>query len=309
MLGATLPNPDNFDIPPFNPNQYSYSPFPNSPDPGNQSGLPFTEDIPRDWFMSFDEAHQYKPPKWANENFDSTDSLPGLLNHNPFPNLGQPSTLGNFDPFAQYAFLNNATPAVSSGDISEAEEFSPGNPRPSVPRSVSREATNELSSNAGDEGASDRYRLSSASSYYGTPQANILASEQLGNLDIDDYIKQAEDETRKMQIQSQQYQLMQQSNMESQNSIDSPNSLQMAAMQRPSNASSAVHSPPDVMHPFTVHEAQEYAHMNARSGMQQGKSMLPVTTLTEDPAWSMAPDMSNPMMNLDDDQEDEDWVR
>ena len=110
--------------------------------------------------MSFEVAQTYQPPKWASDGFDSTDNLPAALN-NPF-NTTQTSTLGAFDPFAQFAMLNNPSVA-SSGDVSEAEEFSPSNPRPSVPRSVSREASNDLSSNAGDDIATDRYRLSSAS--------------------------------------------------------------------------------------------------------------------------------------------------
>ena len=254
--------------------------------------------------MSYEEAHQYQPPKWANDNFDSTDNLPAMIGNNQF-NMNQPSTLGAFDPFAQFALLNNAASAASSGDISEVEEFSPSNPRPSVLRSVSREASNDLSSNAGDDAASERYRLSSASSHYGTPQANMLASEKLGSLNIDDYIKQAENETRKMQIQSQQYQLMHQ------NGIAFPDELQMPAGQRLSNASSSVASPPPIMHPFTVHEAQEYAHMNNIQNTQQdSKPGMPATAIMEDPGWSVAPDLSNPTLSLDgDEQEDEDWVR
>ena len=96
-----------------------------------------------------------------------------------------------------------------------------------------------------------------------------------------------------------------------QNGITFPEELQIKPGQRPSNASSTVASPPKVMHPFTVHEAQEYAHMNNLQAMQQNqKPVMPVTSMAEDPAWSMAPDLSDPILSLDGDpQEDEDWVR
>jgi hypothetical protein len=133
----------------------------------------------------------------------------------------------------------------------------------------------------------------------------VPASENLANLDIDDVIKQAEDETRKMQMQNQQYQLMHQ------NGLAFSEEIQVPQGQRPSNASSSVASPRTVMHPFTIHEAQEYAHMNDNQNMQvDQKPLMPPTSMGEDPAWSAAPDMSNPTLSLDgDEQEDEDWVR
>ena len=63
-------------------------------------------------------------------------------------------------------------------------------------------------------------------------------------------------------------------------------------------------------HPYTVHEAQQIAHMNntTNTALQQKYDTTP-SSMADDPAWSVAPDMANPAMILDDEQEDEDWVR
>ncbi|RMD43376.1 hypothetical protein DV735_g1692, partial [Chaetothyriales sp. CBS 134920] len=243
MLTPTLLPPGNVDISPFDPT-LDYCSFTNRPDHMAQNGLPNPEEIPRDWFMSYEEAQQYQPPKWANEGFGDSTDLCGQFNLNQ-----PPLSIPNYDSFTQFAFLNNASNA-SSGEVSEVDEFNPSNPRPSALRSFSQEASNDLSSNGGEELSPDPYRHSSASSYYGTPQAALLASEQLG-----------------------------------------------------------IPSPPSRLHPFTVHEAQEYAHMNDGPGIQQpAKPVMSTTSMAEDPAWSMAPDLSDPLLSLDGDaQEDEDW--
>ncbi|RMZ92012.1 hypothetical protein DV736_g734, partial [Chaetothyriales sp. CBS 134916] len=304
MLAPALLAPSNFDIPPFNP-ALDYSSFSNRPERLTQSGLGQLDEIPRDWFMSYEEAQQYQPPKWANDGFsDSNDSNAGIIRTGQFNLNQQPSPISTYDPFTQFAFLNNASNA-SSGEVSEVEEFSPANPRPSVLRSFSQEPSNDLSSNGGDEMSSDQYRHSSASSYYGTPHAALLASEKLGNLGIDDFIKQAEDETRKMQMQNRQFRIMQT------NSIAYRDGLRRPPAPHQPDAGSAVASPPNLLHPLTVYEAQEYAHMNDGPSVQPvTKPAMPTTSMAQDPAWSMAPDLSDPMLSLDGDaQEDEDWVR
>jgi len=65
-------------------------------------------------------------------------------------------------------------------------------------------------------------------------------------------------------------------------------------------------------HPYTIREAQMYAHMEGLSNgpMLQQRPVMPATSMAEDPSWSVAPDMSNPELSLDgDEREDEDWVR
>ena len=305
MASNDLPD---FSIPAFNPNQYSYSPFGsnNSPAPPNNPHpeLTLPERFPDSWFMTYEQAHDYEPPPvdWSQYNFDSSENLPTSLNNNAFGTAGQPPS---FAPLEQYGYLNPGLTS-SSGDVSEVDDL-PLN-RPSVPRSTSHEASRD--SPLPDD-ASDRYRLSSASSYIGNPQVNLLATENLANLDIDDYLRQAEAETRKMQIQNQQQQMQPLQQPPMQFSQGSPSQGQR--MSTVSNVSSNMNSPSPVRvpeHPYTVYEAQQIAHMNDAPSMQmQQKYETTPSSMSDDPAWSQAPDISNPMLTLDDEQEDEDWVR
>jgi len=43
--------------------------------------------------------------------------------------------------------------------------------------------------------------------------------------------------------------------------------------------------------------------------LTRAKPAMPPTSMADDPSWSVAPDMSNPELTLDDEKEDEDWVR
>ncbi|RMZ74935.1 hypothetical protein DV737_g5602, partial [Chaetothyriales sp. CBS 132003] len=275
MLTPTLLAPSNFDIPPFVPAlDYSSAFTNNRPDHLGRSGLGQLDEIPRDWFMSYEEAQQYQPPKWANDGFsDSPDSSnAAIIRTGQFGGLSQQaSPMAAYDPFTQFAFLHNASNA-SSGEVSEVEDFSPANPRPSVPRSFSQEASNnDLSSNGGDEMSADQYRHSSASSYYGSPHAALLAN-----------------------------------GMAYRDGLPRP-----PAPRQPDAGSAVASAAANHLHPFTVHEAQEYAHMNDGPSVQQvTRPAMPTASMADDPAWSMAPDLSDPMLSLDGDaQEDEDWVR
>jgi hypothetical protein len=305
-LGPTfLPADDlttDFNIPAFDPNAYSYSPFGSNPNPMppniSQPELSLPERFPDSWFMTYEQAHEYEPPSvdWSQYNFDSSENLPASLNNSGYGATSQPP----FTSFEQFGHLNPGLTS-SSGDVSEVDEF-PSTNRPSMPRTTSQDASHD--SPAADD-SSDRYRLSSASSYMGTPQGNMLATENLANLDIDDYIRQAEVETRKMQLQSHQFQLQQIPQPQMQFSQGSP-----SQGQRLSNVSSAIGSPTTGEHPYTVHEAQKIAHMNETANMHIQQSLgMNTSPIADDPAWSEAPDMSNPSMMVDDEQEEQDWVR
>lgn len=299
-------NPD-FAIPAFDPNAYSYSPFSsnNSPAPQAQpsSDVPLPERFPDSWFMTYEQAHDYEPPPvdWSQYNFDSHENLAANLNKGGFGAASQPQSFTSFDQFGR---LNPGM--VSSGDVSEVDDFSTN--RPSVPRSTSHDASRD--SPVGDD-TSDRYRLSSASSYMGTPHGNVLASENMGSLDIDEYLRQAEAETKKMKLQNQQFPVQQRppsQQIQQQFGQQSP-----SQGHRISDVSSAMSSPGRPLvgeHPYTIHEAQQIAHMNDNMNMQLQKSYgTTPASMSDDPAWSQAPDMSNPTLSLDDAQEDEDWVR
>jgi hypothetical protein len=134
----------------------------------------------------------------------------------------------------------------------------------------------------------DSYRLSSSSSYI---QASLLASTTAEDLDIDDYIKQAEAQTREMVLQNQHIKQQQQSQRAADLDFSSPGKAAVGE------------------HPYTVQEAQNYAHMNdsATSGAQ-AKPQAPVTNYVDDPMWSYPPP-DTPSSLIDADEEDGGWVR
>lgn len=328
LLGPTsapmIDSTADFTIPTFDPNAYSYSPFGSeSPatQPGSQQDLTLPERFPDSWFMTYEQAHEYEPPlaagldappvDWASFNFDSSNT-----NSPYFDTPVNGSNFGsNQNPFSSFEQFNHLTQALanSSGEISEVEDVSAN--RPGNFRTTSQDASNDFSSIGGDD-SSERYRLSSASSYYGTPQANMLANDNIGTLDIDDYLRQAEAETKKMQLQNQQklqqMQLQQQVQQQLQQ-IQTPSPQPTPPQQSISNPNRSL-SPGSMIggeHPYTIHEAQKYAHMNDKMLQDHPlqKSAMPPTSMAEDPMWSQAPDMSNPTLSLDDAQEDEDWVR
>ncbi|EXJ95305.1 hypothetical protein A1O1_00425 [Capronia coronata CBS 617.96] len=347
--GMVDPAIQDLAIPSFDPKAYSYSPFGTDTPPTQTNGLqngqtPGQQDLslperfPESWFMTYEQAHEYEPPPGSRyTDFTAVDWSTFNLDTNPTPyNSSQSNSpyLAQQAPYPQIDLsnqMNNAGITSSSGEVSEVDDQSPPshlavNNRPlnNVERSSGLDGYSDFNSIGGDD-VSDRHRLSSASSYYGTPQANLLAADNLGTLDIDEYIKQAEAETKRMQMQQQMAQMQM-----------SPQDVQSSRMSSVSRAMTPTISTPGSTangeHPFTIREAQRYAHMdggmsnqisvgNTNSSSSNNSSnsnnhhagggavIPPAVTMTDDPAWSVAPDMSNPELSLDDEQEDEDWVR
>ena len=184
----------------------------------------------------------------------------------------------------------------SSGDATDVDEF--GFSRSDQPRSQSGDISTGMSSPENSQ--IDRYRLS----VDGTPQLqNSTLNSAEPNLDIDDYLRQAQEETKRLSIQNQMRQMAHLQAALSQN--NSQENLVSSQQQSQS------HTPVNSMHPLSVHEAQGLAHSTGATPVPDFKSgmMMPVSAFADDPSWSAAPDMSNPTLSLDDDQEDEDWVR
>ncbi len=324
MLGpqrlGMIPSAQDLMIPSFDPNAYSYSPFgtetpptqtnslQNSQNPSLQD-LSLPEQIPETWFMSYEQAHEYVPPKYTDiasvdwSTFDlGSGSNTSVYNGNKStsPYSYQQSPYQTFDPSNQ---MNQAGITSSSGDASEEDQSPPSN-RWGGDRTLKADQMNDFSSIGGDD-ASDRYRLSSASSYYGTPQANILANDNLGSVDIDEFLRSAEVEAKRLPIQQQMAQ-MQMAPHE-----PSPQSRMSSVSRGLTPSISAPGSTGNGEHPYTISEAQKYAHMQGLSNdstMHQ-RPPMPPTSIADDPSWSAAPDMSNPELTLDDEREDEDWVR
>ncbi|KIX05985.1 uncharacterized protein Z518_03959 [Rhinocladiella mackenziei CBS 650.93] len=324
VLGPqNLANPSirDLQIPSFDPNAYSYSPFgtdtPNSlqnSQNASQQDLTLPERFPEAWFMTYEQAHEYEPPPgskyneidWSTFNLDGNGSVYNTDKANS-PYLSQQVPHQAIDLSNQ---ISQAGITSSSGEASEVEDLSPPSNRWGNDRSINNDRQsgvdnfNDLSSIGGDD-ASDRYRLSSASSYYGTPQANLLAGDNIASLDIDDFLKQAEAETKRMQLQQQMAQMQMASQEPPQ-----PSRLSSASRGMTPNISTPG-STGNGEHPYTISEAQRYAHMDGMSNdpVVQPKPAMPASSMADDPSWSAAPDMSNPELTLDDEREDEDWVR
>lgn len=288
--------PTDFRIPDYDPNAYSYSPFTSST-PATQGNsrdeLSLEDQFPDAFPIRFSQAEDAQ----LQQNVDwSSYDFSGFGNTNGNMMMGNAAWANQALPVASEQFGNlNLGVTPSSGDVTDVDEF--GFNRTNQPRSTSGEGSTGVSS-PGDAQL-DAYHLS----VEGTPQTNILGSDDVNSLDIDDFLRQAQEETKRMTLQNQMRQLQR-----------APANLSPEPPQNTFTQNQTLVNPAfDSMHPYTIHEAQKRAH-SAEAGQQQppnGKAgmAIPATSLAEDPSWSAAPDMSNPTLTLDDAQEDEDWIR
>lgn len=350
MLTATR-NPKgvphyNVEIPPLNPDAYSYSPF-DAQSPSIQPGQHLPDDIPENWFITHDDAHNNGPPSvpeladidWTKYGFGlpmedqihrpGFKSIYGLNNQLNSQIPSYATSMEHLNHQLGQSGFNN-----SSGDISDVDDL-PNNFRPKVIRTVSHNS-NEFSSNAGDDDIS--HRLSSASSYFGTPAGNMLATN-FDELDIDRFVAEQthRNSLQKQQQQQQQHQQQQQSHMadapaQSMEQHKSQPHQQLTQQPTPPYSQHTMStppesirgfsitshpSPPDATEPYTIDEAQKFAHMPAmpaidektqnQSGMSQ---MIQNNPLFQDPMWCQQDQFAeNIGFKLDDPREDEQWVR
>jgi hypothetical protein len=299
-------------IPRLDPNAYSYSPFENTTPPLGQVGpqdYQFPEQFPDTWFMSFEQAQTYEPGlntagtgdsqgevDWSKYNF-ATDNI-----YNTNTNLNShPPSYGSHDP---YNHLSHPGLTSSSGEVSEGDDYTSVS-RPTTYRDNSQ-LSNEIGSVADHDDTasnSEAYRLSTSSSYTGTPQAQILAGGNLHSLNIDDYIKQAEEQTRMLALQNAQAQ--------KDRSSGSPiHGLPMPNGQQQQQDYTSPQGEP--MHPFTVLEAQTYAHMrgsdeNSEPTMTMGGKPYMSLSGFEDPMFSRSP--VSPGVGLENDDDEFDLLR
>lgn len=310
---STAP-PFNVEIPPLSPNAYSYSPF-DSQSPSIQPGQFLPDNIPDSWFTTFDEAQAFGPPggadmgsvDWASyglgANIEPTSNPGGFygLGQNNFNSSQIPSYATSMEHLNQ---LNNQSGFnTSSGELSETEE-GPSLFRPSNLRTISH-ASNDISSTGGDD-ASESHRLSSASSYFGTPQGNMLAGN-LEDLDIDKYI--AEHKQRNLMAQQSQSQTPELQQLQPQQQPTPPQSQRLSTPESV-KAFPVQNAPTSIEHPYTIHEAQAYAHMGGKITPQVEKQQILMQnpSLTADPMWCDGQG-DGVGFQLDDEQEDEQWVR
>ena len=316
----------DFSLASFDPNAYAYSPFGGTDSPATQTGslqnsqnasqqdLTLPERFPETWFMSYSQAQEYEPPPhakledlssvdWSSFPLESGSSLYNVNKGNS-PYLSQQATYQTFDLSNQISQVGITS---SSGEASEVGEPSPPNRwvnDQSVDQKFSVEAYNDYGGLGADD-TSDRYRLSGAS-FFGSPRAsNMLSSGNTGSLDIDDILSQSEAEAKRIQLPTQFTQMqLAQPDVEQSRMSSVSRGMTPSVVSTPGSTATGEH-------PYTVREAQRYAHMEGFSNDTaiQPKSPMPPSSMVEDPSWSVAPDMTNPELVLDDERDDEDWVR
>ncbi|KAI9046252.1 copper fist DNA binding domain protein [Aspergillus affinis] len=102
--------------------------------------------------------------------------------------------------YASFDYNSMATglPAPSSsGDISEVEDFGPFS-------GIGHAGADLSDLHSGSEGSDmDNFRISSASSFIGLPQAQLLSSNHLDSINIDDFLKSANESTAALEHQLQ----------------------------------------------------------------------------------------------------------
>lgn len=311
--------PDNqippINIPPYDPNAYSYSPFSGgSPAVSSAGSNPweggFPEQFPDNLFITYEMANEREnngsSAGLGSDQADidwSTYNLPGVFGNNAAEYRmsngaavpSQPPSYASFDRFSHFSH-----PALtsSSGDISDVEDYVPIAEQTSLQNS-SQDALNDFSSVGGDEPTqAETFRLSSASSYAGMPQASMLASDSLDSLDIDDYLKITQAQTREIALQNQRLQ------------DEQEQQLEQSHTQTGSNMPSIFNQPTDpAQHSFSVQEPQGHVHAIYQDGMS-GLGSQPVTTtmtLSNDPIHSSALIGINGIMSAD--ERDDGWVR
>ncbi|KAK5083548.1 hypothetical protein LTR05_006051 [Lithohypha guttulata] len=336
--------PFQVEIPPLDPNAYSYSPF-DAQSPSVGPAPQFPENIPEDWFTTHDDAHNYGPPAvpelayidWSKYGFGGTPQMnsPGNMKnlYGDVANSQVPSYATSMEHLNQLTGSGFNTP---SADVSEVDDL-PTNLRPTAFRTISHASNDMSSTGATEDDISHRY--SNSSSYYGTPAGNALANG-MGDLDIDKFIAETSRQNRSPQqvnqyaippstsltpeIQQQQFfqppypqqqrqhPVQQPSPPRSQHQLSTPpeSILGFSITSHP--------SPPEstgLTAPYSIREAQAQAH--ARSMPKPNlPTELPRTLSNpdtfEDPMWC-APDVDlygvARGFNLDDEREDEQWAK
>lgn len=274
-------------IPPYDPNAYPYSPF-SGGSPASVGSSPwdggFPDQFPDSYFVSYDIANEMgSPVPSVGPGTDPTDidwstyNLPGGLGNsaadyrlsNGAAIPSQPPSYASFDRFSHFSHPDLTS---SIGDISELEDFVPVADLTSLQDS-SQDALNDFSSVGGDElNESERFRLSSASSYIAMPPARMLASDNVDSLDIDEYMKTAEAHTRELAFQNQRL-------LEQQQQQDESGQSQVLT-----RSNTVFSQPPNPgQHFFSVQESQKPAHPTFRDDIPRFGHQSMIKTLRNDP--------------------------
>ena len=283
---SALPTPPGnhippISIPPYDPNAYSYSPFSGGSSAIRSAGSPwdgtFPDQFPDNYFISYDMANGTElPASPAGMGSDpaevdwSTYNLPnglryGTAGYRLADGSAVPSQPPSYASFELFSHLSHPGLTPSSGDVSEIDEFVAVAESTSL-RNSSQDVLNDFSSVGGDEpNELETFRLSSASSYVGMPQASMLASDNLETLDIDEYLKNAEAKSLEMALHNQRMQLLHRQQLQQ----------GQLASKTPRVFTTALDP---AQHSLSVQEAQHYAHRtNQDSNADSGNGIMPTT--------------------------------
>lgn len=151
----------------FMQNLDSYSAFPDHEQPMFSAGLSAA---------SIDWSH------YDGLDFNNNEDLAAS-------NYSQAASFTGFD-FSSSIDQPALTTTSTSGEISEVEDFVPLGDNGSRPSLLNNQYGSDYNSDFG--GDIDGYRLSTASSYIGMPQAQMLASNNIDSLDMDAFLKSAQ---------------------------------------------------------------------------------------------------------------------
>ncbi|SLM34564.1 Copper fist DNA-binding [Lasallia pustulata] len=168
----------------------------------------------------------------------------------PLDNGAYSTTYSQPQSYTSFDYSNVGQPGLttsSSGEVSEAGDYIPhGLPSPPIMNQ------NHYVSGPADAATSNTYRLSSASSYMGIPQASVLANSNADGLDLDPFF---------------------------QGSTASPADFE--------EQNAKVHIDPEayVRHGITVQDAQKLAHSGVPVEAMNDLS-IPATTVNADPLWA-----------------------
>ncbi|OJJ30470.1 hypothetical protein ASPWEDRAFT_32646 [Aspergillus wentii DTO 134E9] len=235
-LGKTPLNQIVTNVPPLDVSSYSSFPA-TTTSPATCMG--FQDTYQDSYFASPDNdtplgsgAFSAPPVDWSSFPLYSSDVPPTTSTQTP--------SYASFD----YNSMGPSLPAPSSsGDISEVDDFGP---LPGLGHSGSDLHDLHSVSEGSDM---DNFRISSASSFISLPQAQLLASNNLESMNIDDFLKSANESTAALEHQLQ-------------GNIEPPKSL-------PAQDSYGISQPPEFKTP-------------------NPPSSLPMTTSPSDPIWPAA---------------------
>jgi hypothetical protein len=155
--------------------------------------------------MAFQDP--YKEPLFASPDNDlplnsaAFSAPPVDWSNFPLYSSGVPTATSTQAPSYASFDYNSMAPGFaapsSSGEISEAEDFGP------LPGLGNTSGDLHDMHSASDSSDFDQFRVSSASSFIGLPQAQLLASNNLEAIDIDDFLKSANESTAALEHQLQ----------------------------------------------------------------------------------------------------------